>query len=140
MDCSAVHVAAFIDSNCVYLCLIISSFIHSIIPLSLFIYYLCIYDVPITLSLAQNFTSPNITVSVQSISIIVQNFRPTQLSLYCNTATCFGPHTGSSSGCQMKTYLIKVHTHTKSLVSFLRDIMNSDKNCFDFATHFNRKA
>jgi hypothetical protein len=78
------------------------------------------YDVPITFSVVQNFTTPNGTVSVQSILISVQNFCPTQLSLYCNTATCFGPHTGSSSDCQMETPLIKLHMHTKySLVAFL---------------------
>jgi hypothetical protein len=103
-------------------------FIHYLIYSFVSIIYLFLYCLPITFSIVHIFTRPNDTVNVQSISIIVPNFPPTQLSHNCNTATRFGPHTGSSSDCQIKTTLKKVQTRTKCLlVSFLWDFINYEK-------------
>jgi hypothetical protein len=76
---------AFIDTATSFIYLFLS--IHSLIYSLVSFIYLFIYDLPTTLSVAKNFTTLNDTVSVQSISIIVQNFRPTQRFLYCKTAT-----------------------------------------------------
>lgn len=117
---------AFIDTATSFIYLFLS--IHSLIYSLVSFIYLFIYDLPTTLSVAKNFTTLNDTVSVQSISIIVQNFRPTQRFLYCKTATWFRPNKESSSACQIKTTLNKVYTHTKySLVSFLWDSINYEK-------------
>ena len=120
----SVLAAAFVDTatSSIYSFLLIHYLIYSFVSVIYLFIYLWFTN---NISIAQNFTTPNGTVSVQSMSISVQNFHPTQLFLYCNTATCFGTRNISSSGCQIKTTLKKVrtctkHTHTKySLVSFL---------------------
>ena len=78
---NGVHVplfaTAFID--------IATSFIYSFLLIHFLIYSfvsiicLFIYGLPTTFSVAQTFTMPSSIMSVQSISISVQNFRPTQL-------------------------------------------------------------
>jgi hypothetical protein len=84
MECTCLARSSFHGhSNIIYLFI----FIHSLSHLFVCLYYLFINGLPITFSVAQNFTTTNDTVSVKSISISVQNFRPTQLFLYCNTAT-----------------------------------------------------